>query len=500
MVLNTIDYKENPDFQSIMNKSMYERVLNNVKSAYDVLARTEQRKTLSEELNLLPKNLPLYFYGVSFGGCLGVRFAEEKSGTFKAYMCHDSALARQSYREYIRPDDQIKKLKENILILQNYTDKNTLLHEQIDFYEAVKKMRKTHLIRLYFFPQANLEADQVHNIGHGFSNELWYLEEYAQAVLDFIEATKFGCALFTSPLPGSVQAMRLFFHKTAFQEHANKSSQFDRFISIGFKIYKNALEWRDVVHRKNLSFKKNEFMKRWFKIYSDKKKITIVDNNYARFLEKALDILSNDNAKADGSWNDIYLNIIQEPNIKYLNELPHIVASLSVEMNTQLEIIYDKHRKALVKTLKKHQKLIYDVIMNKMRNSGSLALNRLGDTALHRACKEGLYNAVKLYLRSGADPNCKNNSDQTPLHIACFQKNENIVRLLLKKGADVNAVNMDGETPLHDACSETNLSPKNWVDIIKLLLKKGANPTIENYDKKKPGDLTTDTTIKTLLE
>lgn len=347
MNLNTVDLKDNEKFQHLMLKDTFMRVLNNVKSAYEVLSSTPE--ILHENLKSLPKKLPLYFYGASFGGGLGVRFAQTYPHTFKGYISHDGSLAEERYQNHLRPDLHVKKLQDNILILQNYTDNNVLLDSQMKFYDALKKESKTPLVQLHFFPEANLEADEKINIGHFLSNEPWYLQEYTQAILDFIEKTKNGKTIFTSPLPGSVQEMRELFHKTAFQEHAQESSQFERSLSIGFKIYKNALQWRDPELRKNNTFEMNKFMEKWFNAY--KKKNNIANAAYASFLQKSLDILSNDEKKADESWNSIYLNIIEEPNSKNLDK-------------KQVQ----QYRNTLVETLKKSRSLIGNVIRTKIRN------------------------------------------------------------------------------------------------------------------------------------
>lgn len=60
MILNTIDLKDNTNIQHIMPKDMFIRVLNNVKSAYDTLS--SRPEILYENLKLLTKNIPLYFY------------------------------------------------------------------------------------------------------------------------------------------------------------------------------------------------------------------------------------------------------------------------------------------------------------------------------------------------------------------------------------------------------------------------------------------------------
>lgn len=491
MSLNTIDFKENSDFQGKMTLTMYERVLNNVKSSYDALSDENKRSQLSEKLKALPKKLPLYFYGASFGGALGVRIAQTYPRTFNAYISHDGGLAHIQFAKHVIPIHHVDSLKDNVLIIQNYNDNNTLLNEQISFYAALKKMGKASLVQLHFFPEANLTNKEEHNIGHFMSDESWYLQEYTRIILDFIEKTKNGPTVFTSPLPGSVQEMREFFHRTAFQPHARESSQFDRFVSTAFKIYKNALEWRDQTFKKLPinSLRINDFMKKWFTAYRTKNKISRQDQfdytHFHEFCKKALDILSDDQVQADASWNEIYLNVVQEANIQHLDQLPGIIASLSPAMRDQLTIIYDNHRTALVQTIKKSRALGQKVVKNKIANAAGLIVDDKGNTALHAACQKGLLKAVKFFLRQGADPNSKNLNGGTPLHMACARHT-------------IQAHIKDPKTKKIIKTEKKTINPNP--EIIKLLLAYSADPNIKNKQGKAPGDLTQNHVIKDLLK
>lgn len=287
-------------------------------------------------------------------------------------------MAEEKFEPHLRPDLHVKKLQDNVLILQNYTDNNIALNSQLKFYNALKKEDKAELVQLHFFPEANLTAKITVNIGHFLSDEPWYLQEYTQTIVDFIEKTKNGRTIFPSSLPGSVQEMREFFYKTAFQGHSEESSQLKRWVSTGFKIYKNALQWRDPELRKKNTFEINPFMEKWFNTYKQKSGILSSPEAYALFLQKALNILSDDTQKADESWNSIYLNIIEEPNLQSSDA----IRGLSLEMQRQLTIIYDECRQTLVETLKKSSSLIGSAMKKKILDAVKISKEEKQDRQL----------------------------------------------------------------------------------------------------------------------
>lgn len=74
-------------------------------------------------------------------------------------------------------------------------------------------------------------------------------------------------------------------------------------------------------------------------------------------------------------------------------------------------------------------------------------------------------------LHKGAQINAVNKNGETPLHRACLQDNMPIVRLLLWWGADRNALDKDGLTPLCKAAESNN------VEVMNFLLQVGGTAT-----------------------
>ncbi|CAD5209581.1 unnamed protein product [Bursaphelenchus xylophilus] len=93
---------------------------------------------------------------------------------------------------------------------------------------------------------------------------------------------------------------------------------------------------------------------------------------------------------------------------------------------------------------------------------------QIGETALHVAAATPGSNTdcAQMLLKSGAQPNVRQNDNQTPLHIAAKSGNTAMVKLLLNEGADPTLISNNGETPLH-------VSAKNChCEIVKLILSE----------------------------
>ena len=79
---------------------------------------------------------------------------------------------------------------------------------------------------------------------------------------------------------------------------------------------------------------------------------------------------------------------------------------------------------------------------------------------------------VAACLRSGADPDARENLGPTPLHRASLHATDPaVVAVLVEFGADLNARDSDAATPLHHAWGNSN------PEVVRELLRLGADPT-----------------------
>ena len=105
----------------------------------------------------------------------------------------------------------------------------------------------------------------------------------------------------------------------------------------------------------------------------------------------------------------------------------------------------------------------------------------LGDTPLHKACRHGNAETVKILLDKGATIDVGNKESTTPLHVACKEGHVDVVKELLKPGrGDVKSMiaarDHAGNTPIHCAVKSGVL------ETVKVLLSLRADPNVKNID------------------
>ena len=107
-------------------------------------------------------------------------------------------------------------------------------------------------------------------------------------------------------------------------------------------------------------------------------------------------------------------------------------------------------------------------------------------TPLHAASFKGHLDVASLLLKSGANPNSRDNLGRAPLHRVSqgghvmLQSSLEIARFLVNSSADVNLTDNDGCTTLHAAAQS------GYRDIAKLLLDSGASLNVQDDDNDTP--------------
>ncbi|XP_075685756.1 BRCA1-associated RING domain protein 1 isoform X2 [Rhinoderma darwinii] len=119
--------------------------------------------------------------------------------------------------------------------------------------------------------------------------------------------------------------------------------------------------------------------------------------------------------------------------------------------------------------------------------------NHKGETMLHVASIKGEIQAVEELLKSGANPNVKDNAGWTPLHEACNHGHADVVEVLLRHQALVNTTGYQNDTPLHDAVKNGR------VVIVRRLLQHGASQDAVNIFGLRPVDYAETEEIKLAL-
>ncbi|MEC4735587.1 MAG: ankyrin repeat domain-containing protein [Wolbachia endosymbiont of Halictus tumulorum] len=108
--------------------------------------------------------------------------------------------------------------------------------------------------------------------------------------------------------------------------------------------------------------------------------------------------------------------------------------------------------------------------------------NRDGWTPLHYAAWKGYFEVVKLLIEKRANTDAENIYRERPIHLAAAGNDQKIVELLIK-GVSVDDTNKNGETPLHYATQNGQL------EIAEFLIKKGARIHAKSNSGKTPLDI-----------
>ncbi len=108
-------------------------------------------------------------------------------------------------------------------------------------------------------------------------------------------------------------------------------------------------------------------------------------------------------------------------------------------------------------------------------------------TPLHAASANGHLDVASLLLKSGADPNSRDDLGRVPLHrisqggqFVMVESSLEIAQLLLNSGADVSITDDQGWTPVHAAARSGHR------EIVKQLLESGANLEVRNKKQRTP--------------
>eukprot|EP00752_Nemacystus_decipiens_P001220 g1220.t1 len=106
-----------------------------------------------------------------------------------------------------------------------------------------------------------------------------------------------------------------------------------------------------------------------------------------------------------------------------------------------------------------------------------------GWALLHHATMHGREECVQLLLRQGARHDMVSIGGHTVLHLASANRHCDVVKRLVEAGARVNVRNAHGNTPLHSAAAT------GTVDVLEYLLSQSANPDLVNSVGETPDEV-----------
>ena len=108
-------------------------------------------------------------------------------------------------------------------------------------------------------------------------------------------------------------------------------------------------------------------------------------------------------------------------------------------------------------------------------------INARGDTPLHNACSQDLYDNAELLLKMGADVRIKNNDAETPIFNAIKVCNLSLLNLLYNGGSSLDDINKNKDTLLN-LCIKDLSYHEDRIKVVNYLLDRGINVEVENVE------------------
>ena len=118
------------------------------------------------------------------------------------------------------------------------------------------------------------------------------------------------------------------------------------------------------------------------------------------------------------------------------------------------------------------------------RGADVAAQDKVGETPLHLASRNGEEEVARMLIECGADVAAQNKDGETPLHRASQKGKVEVTRMLIECGADVSAQTKHGETPLHLASKRPSygIQLQGLAEVSCILLGRGADVNAKNKD------------------
>lgn len=141
-----------------------------------------------------------------------------------------------------------------------------------------------------------------------------------------------------------------------------------------------------------------------------------------------------------------------------------------------------------------------DLLLERLRAGDDPdAVDDRGDTVLHWTSWNNRFNAMRILLEHGANPNIQNNKGHTPLHHVINRNKVGTpfmqVARLLNAGADPLLADHGGNSVYHAvALRSSGMPPRDALAIAEILSEKGGTDGwfIPNHQDKSPLDLAAD--------
>ena len=197
-------------------------------------------------------------------------------------------------------------------------------------------------------------------------------------------------------------------------------------------------------------------------------------------------------------WVCLFLKSNGDPNMKDNNGLPllsHVTSSLYVsstkallEAGASVDSSDKAGRTPLYYTLHPYPDRINERLPDRTDRKSAVTISPIFglvmviSESMDRPRREAI---VPMLLKTGADPNVKDNNNISVLHLATLHSTVEVVKELLASGAEVNAKTLKGESALHIAVSGRYYY-SDRESVIQELIKSSADVNIQDEAGRTP--------------
>ncbi|MBN9287496.1 MAG: hypothetical protein BGO43_04645 [Gammaproteobacteria bacterium 39-13] len=198
ITLNLPDLLKLTESQRNMPEEVHTEIHQAINKFYQTLKK-EPQKLHPALASLNIQNKKIFLKGSSFGGRTAIRHSELYPQTFTGYISHDGSLSaemiemsdrlkRPMYKPWLDPVQEIDKIQEPLLLMQNRDDNNVNAKVTLGFYKLLEERNKSHLARVWITQAGNPIEDKKksHNKGHFEPSTHEDFLHYADTVQTFL--------------------------------------------------------------------------------------------------------------------------------------------------------------------------------------------------------------------------------------------------------------------------------------------------------------------------
>lgn len=202
--LNLPDRLKLTVYQGHMDILLYNEIHQSIHNFYNQITNSplsllpDNYDAIWHERLLLLKNLKKYLIGASFGGSVAVRHLQKYPQTFSGAISHDGALNSAKHKfSYLKPDNFIDYLQNDVLIQQNFDDTRVGANQALHLYSQLQDKENSFLHitprgsgSIFCYLSSLDRLVDASTKGHFETSDQYYFDAYTRAIIAFMSDDK----------------------------------------------------------------------------------------------------------------------------------------------------------------------------------------------------------------------------------------------------------------------------------------------------------------------